>query len=374
MSLVPRAEIAALCEAIHGAVNASELESLGIDPGTIVDFSVNVNPFGPSPKAVAALSQVPLDRYPDREATQLRRVLAERLAIPSEQLLTGNGSGELLQWIALAYVHPGDSVLIIGPTYAEYARASFLMGARCSYCNASVETGFAVPIDAIENMLHGLRPRVLFICNPNNPTGQFLAPDILGAWAEEFAQTLFVVDEAYIDFVPEAPSLAGAVRHNVVVLRSLTKAYGLAGLRLGYAIAAADVIRELRRVRTPWSVNAAAQAAGAAAVQDQEHQQRTLAQLREAKQSLIERLRSLGLDPLSSLCPFFLVPVVDSARARSTLIRSGVLVRDCSSFGLPGFLRIGTRSPADNARLIEAMAAMRSAAAGPLSANLPGDE
>ncbi|MBI1895021.1 MAG: histidinol-phosphate aminotransferase family protein [Acidobacteria bacterium] len=333
---------------------------MGVDPRSMIDFSANINPFGPSPKAVAALAKVPLDRYPDCDALDLRRVLAERLDVSTEHLIAGNGSGELLQLLGLVYLRPEDTVLIVGPTYSEYARIAVAMGARWLSCQATAQTDFAVPVKSATEMLRAVRPRMAFVCNPNNPTGQLFPTATIREWAEELDQTLFIVDEAYIEFVSETQSLAGTEHRNVIVLRSLTKAYSLAGLRLGYIVADPEIIQLLCRVRTPWNVNAAAQAAGAAAVQDNEHQERSLMQLHDAKQTLIADLRSLGLNPLPSMTPFFLVRVGDACRSRSALIRARVLVRDCTSFGLSEFIRIGTRTPVDNSKLAEAFAGMRS--------------
>jgi histidinol-phosphate aminotransferase len=356
MPIPPRPEIAALTESVHGAADDAELERHGIDRREIIDFSVNVNPFGPSPRAVIAASQVAWDCYPDRNAVRLRQALGQRLGVAHECLMAGNGSGELLHLIALAYIRPGDDVLIIGPTYAEYARSSMAMGARCMLCHAVAETGFAVPAGMIVHRLRRLNPRVVYLCNPNNPTGQFLAPEVIDAWARQFDQSLFVVDEAFIDFDPRAPSMVGLRRSNVVVVRSLTKAYALAGLRLGYLVADPDVVRTLCRARVPWTVNASAQAAGVAAIGDDEHLRRTVTQLAQCKQELVTRLATLGLHPLPSAAPYFLVPVADAGRFRTMLLtKFHILVRDCTSLGLPGFIRIGTRGSADNTRLVEAL-------------------
>lgn len=357
MPIPPRPEVLKTEEAIHGSAQSCELQGFGINSSSVIDFSANVNPFGPSPHAVAALAKVRLDQYPDRNAADLRKALSKHLDVSPDQLLAGNGSSELLHLIGLAYLRPGDRALIVGPTYAEYARVAANMGAHCTHCHSTAETDFAVPVRAVSAALQSVRPRVAFLCNPNNPTGQWLDAEIIREWAREFDETLFVIDEAYIEFVPQLSSLAGASEQNIVVLRSLTKAYGLAGLRLGYAVADPAVIGNLCRVRPPWSVNAVAQACGIAALNDQDHVQRSLSRLIEAKQALVTDLQSLGWKPVPSATPFFLLPVGDADRMRTKLLRSKILVRSCSSFGLPTFLRIGTRNAADNQRLIDAFKA-----------------
>ena len=354
MMISPRPEVLALSEAVHGAVNDAELADRGIDPRTILDFSASINPFGPSPKVLEALTNAPIDRYPDREATALRQALAAQLDVPVENLIAGNGSSELLYLIALAFFRPNDAVVIVGPTYSEYARVATLMGAKLIHCDATAGTNFEVPVELVSRSLHSLRPRALFLCHPNNPTGKCLPADIVRQWAEDFSETLFIIDEAYIEFSPITQSLVSAKQQNIVVLRSLTKAYGLAGLRLGYAIADPEIIRVLCRVRPPWSVNAVAQAAGVAALNDSAHLQQSVTTLLAEKKWLLDELQSLGLSTYPSSANFFLVRVTNATQVRQRLLESRILVRDCTSFGLPEFLRISPRCRSENTALFKA--------------------
>ena len=154
----------------------AELEHLGIAPEAVLDFSVNGNPYGPSPRVREAIAHVPLDRYPDREALALRRVLAAQLHVPLEQLLVGNGSSELLWLLALAFLRPEDRVVLVGPTFGAYARAVAVMGAHLEQYTAMPEAGFRVDPAAVARALRHLQPRLAFICNPNNPTGTLLHP------------------------------------------------------------------------------------------------------------------------------------------------------------------------------------------------------
>jgi histidinol-phosphate aminotransferase len=228
------------------------------------------------------------------------------------------------------------------------------MGARCLSCIGTTETGFAVPFDELARTLHASLPRVCFLCNPNNPTGRLISADAIRELAGDFPRTLFVVDEAYIEFAPEAHSLTSTFRPNLVVVRSLTKAYGLAGLRLGYAVADPEVIDSLRRVRVPWSVNAAAQAAGISALDDQPYVQHCIARLMAATQTLVAGLEARGFRPVPGATHYFLVPTGNGARARDRLLGSKVLVRDCGSFGLPEFIRVSSRDERDNSILLDA--------------------
>lgn len=336
----------------HGAFDFAELERLGLSPDDILDFSANSNPFGPSPLVREALANVALDRYPDRESLALRRLLAERLSLTPEQILVGNGSAELIQLAAQAFLRPGDSALVLGPTFGEYARAAQLAGADVHHWAASPRDGFAFHADEISMKL-AERHRVVFICNPNNPTGQCLPTAMIQQWAATYVETLFIVDEAYLPFVPRMQSAIDFNAPNLFILRSMTKDYALAGLRLGYALGAAGLIATLAAQRPPWNVNALAQAAGRAALQDQMHLTQTLAQLRKEKDLLVVGLKNMGYHPLPSRTHFFLLPVPQAASFRAALLRYGILVRDCASFGLPHYIRIAPRRPAENLRLLE---------------------
>lgn len=339
----------------HGGIDPSELAAWGVDPEMVIDFSVNSNPYGPSPTVATALAGVTLDRYPDPEASALCGALAYHHAIGPDQIVAGNGSIELIWLVTLAFVRPRDRVVVVGPTFGEYRRAVGLMGGQVVEIRAKEVDGFSVPETAITLALTTCLPRMLFLCNPNNPTGTHLPVERIDAWARENLQTLFVIDEAYLDFAQEQHSALGLGRENVLVMRSLTKAYGLAGLRLGYALGSSEVIDGLRRVRPPWSVNGFAQAGGLAALADQSHLKSTLTALRENQAWLVGQLCAVGLPPLPTAVNYFLLSVGDGVVLRRWLAQRGLLVRDCASFGLPDFVRIATRRPEENARLIEAL-------------------
>jgi L-threonine-O-3-phosphate decarboxylase len=342
----------------HGAPDYAELERLGLDPEAILDFSVNSNPYGPSPAVREAVARVPLDRYPDREALALRRALAERLDVPPARIVAGNGTAELIWLVALAFLQPKDRVLVAGPTFGEYHRAAALMEAQVQTWIAGPEQEFVADPEEVEQRLQETRPRMVFVCNPNNPTGTVLLPEVMAAWAYAHPGTLFVIDEAYLAFAPGLQSVLNVGADNMLALRSMTKDYALAGLRLGYAVGHVPIIAALSRVRPPWNVNALAQAAGLAALGDEAHRQHSLRALAQSKEKLVAGLAELDLPPLPSATHFFLVHVGDGATFRRTLLRQGILVRDCASFGLPHYVRIATRRPEENARLLEAIRTM----------------
>ena len=272
-----------------------------------------------------------------------------------DRVLPGNGASELIWLAALAFVRPGDRVLVLGPTFCEYARAAGLMGAQVTTCRAREVTGFVPEPAEVGRRLETLRPSCVFLCNPNNPTGAVLAPEVIAAWARRRPRTLFVVDEAYLPFAVGLDSVLTFGEENILVLRSLTKDFGLAGLRLGCAIGPDGLIAALRRTQPPWSVNALAQAAGVAALRDPSHRRTSLQRLAQGKQELAESLSRLGMTPVPSAVHFFLLRVGEGAAFRQALLRRGVLVRDCASFGLPAHVRIAARRPDENERLLAAI-------------------
>jgi len=351
----PRREILDIGPAVHGTLDVEELQALGMSPDDVLDFSANVNPFGPSPEVREVLGSVCLAHYPDRACHELRATLAESLGVSPERILPGNGASELIWLTALAFAQPGCRVLVLGPTYCEYARAVWIMGASVTTWQAREETGFVPEPDAIAGHLDSLRPQLVFLCNPNNPTGTLLPPEMISSWARQNPRTLFVVDEAYLPFAAGLDSVLDSAGKNVLVLRSMTKDFGLAGLRVGYAVGAEEVIALLRRVQPPWSVNALAQAAATTSLRDLGHRQHTLRQLARARRELAAALTRLGLPPVPSATHFFLVRVGDAGDFRQRLLRHKMLVRDCSSFGLPDHVRIAARRPDENERLLAAL-------------------
>ena len=363
MSIRPRPEVEKLTPAIHGGPDYAELAALGLSPDGVIDFSANVNPYGPSPQVRAALAGVPLDRYPDAKAIALRERLAQVHGLTPDHIIVGNGTAELIWLLGMAYLQRGDPVVIIGPTFGEYRAAAELMGAGVAEYRAPA-ADFRPDVAAIEALIERQRPRLTFLCNPNNPTGVYLAREAVEALVAACVEGLLVVDEAYRAFVAEPwPSESlierglglSPAQGNVVLLRSMTKDHALAGLRLGYALAPPEVVATLKKVQPSWSVNAAAQAAGLAALSDEDHLRETLPKIAEAKAYLVEELTRLGLRVVPSAANFLLVEVGDGRSLRMRLLSHGLMVRDCTSFGLPEYVRIAARRMEECRRLIKAL-------------------
>ncbi len=356
MPPIPRPEVLSLPPAYHGAARVDELRAYGLQPANIVDFSVNINPFGPSPQVRQAIANAPLAAYPDRDALPLREALAAHHALSPSQVLPAHGTAELITLVGMAFIRPGDRALVVSPTFGEYARVTALFGGHVTTIHARAAQHFAFPTEAITQALHDACPRLVWLCNPNNPTGQTLTRANLAAWAEQCPESLFVIDEAYINFAPQTASAIG-LAPNVLVLRSMTKDYALAGLRLGYAVGEEALITALQRVQPPWSVSAPAQQAGLAALADQAHLARTLAATRAAQQAFTTALKQKGWQVMPSATHFFLLFVGQATTFREQLLQAGIMVRDGTSFGLPEYVRLGTRRPTENAQLLEALSA-----------------
>lgn len=354
--LRPKPNVDKLTPGTHGGINYAELEKLGICAENILDFSVSTNPFGPPPDIRQALSSVPIEDYPDSESTDLRQSLASKLNIAPDSLLIGSGSTELIRLAATAYFGEGDPVLIPEPTYGEYETASRLVGAKVLRQPMPAETDFRLNIADTVGLIKKHQPRGIFLCNPNNPTGQYLSREEVEPILSTASNSLIILDEAYIAFTENArPSLDLISRGNVLILRSMTKDYALAGLRLGYAISTEPIISVLARARPPWNVSSVAQQAGICALKADTYLKRCGTKIKEAKEFLLKELESLGLRPLPSQTNFFLVRVGQAAKFRQTLLKRGILVRDCTSFGLPDYIRLAPRTMAECRRLVTAI-------------------
>ena len=356
MSLRPRPEVEALEACPHGGIDYCELEALGITPGSIIDFSVSSNPFGPPPRVRDGIRAADIDRYPDSEATELRRCLSAKLGIGMESIIMGSGSLELIRLAALAYLNRRDMVLIVEPTFGEYEVAARLAGCRVIKQRAEAADGFRTGWEETVRLIRRHRPKAVFICNPNSPTGQYLNRGEMEGILAACDASLLVLDEAFIAFVEGAWSPLDMIKGGrLLLLRSMTKDYALAGLRLGYAVAHPGIIGTLRRVCPPWNVSAPAQGGGMAALRDEEFLSRSLALLGRASDFMVAELGKLGLPPLPSRTNFFLVEVGDAVGFHGALLKKGILVRDCTSLGLPRHIRIAVRPRVQARRLVRAL-------------------
>jgi len=338
----------------------SELaREMGLAEADIVKLASNENPLGASPKARAAIAAAlgGLALYPDGNGFELKSAIARKLGAGLDQIVLGNGSNDVLELAARAFLTPGASAVYSRHAFAVYPLVTQAIGAA----------GIEAPAKDYGHDLAAMRAairddtRMVFIANPNNPTGTLLEADALrGFIASVPEDVLVVLDEAYVEYLPQArrsPSLDWLKEFpSLVLTRTFSKAYGLAGLRVGYALAAPEVTDLMNRVRQPFNVNSLALTAAAAALDDAEF-------LAEAKRvndaglaQLTEGFRQLQLDSIPSWGNFVCVQVGDAAAVYQALLRRGVIVRPVANYGLPEHLRVSVGLPEQNARLLAALA------------------
>ena len=337
-----------------------ELErELGISDS--IKLASNEHPFGPSPRVIAAIRAAleEIHRYPDGASFALRERLATRLGVSEGQLVFGCGGDEILELLAKTLLSPGDEVLYAWPSFAMYPIVAQGMGA----------SSVRVPLDALQRhdlpaMADGVtdRTKLIFVCNPNNPTGTTVGAKEFDAFMQRVPEDVVVmIDEAYWEFAerPDFPdSLAWVARRPAtLVLRTFSKVYGLAGLRVGYGVAGAELADYLQRARHPFNVNRLAEAAAVAALDDREHVERTIAMVVEGRAYLTRELRAMGVEVIPSEANFLLARVGEGSY--QVLLEQGIIVRPLAGYGLDDCVRITVGAPEQNQRLIETLRRLR---------------
>ncbi len=330
----------------------------GLDAARIVKLASNENPLGMPQSARQAMLAACDDfgRYPDSNGFALKSVLARRLDVPADWLTLGNGSNDILELGAAVGLAPGRSAVYSQHSFAVYALATQARGARAIVVPAR---DLGHDLDAMcAAIAHDTR--VVFVANPNNPTGTFVAPDRIAAFlAGVPGDVIVVLDEAYNEYLP--PELrfdsTAWVRMfpNLLVSRTFSKAYGLAGLRVGYGIAQAELTDLLNRVRQPFNVNSAAQAAAVAALDDTDFLARSYALNCDGMKQLVAGVQALGLQHVPSHGNFLLIRVGPAAAVYRQLLERGVIVRPVANYGLPEWLRVTVGLPAENEAFLRAL-------------------
>jgi histidinol-phosphate aminotransferase len=337
-----------------------ELErELGIQGA--IKLASNESPIGPSPKAVAAAREAlaGIHRYPDGASFALRSALAGRLGVRSEQLVFGAGADELLELLAKAFLGPGDEAVYAWPSFAMYPIVVKGMGATPVQVPLTDELVHDLP--ALRDALTE-RTRLLIVCNPNNPTGTSVGAGEFDAFVDGLPDDLvLVVDEAYCEYVRRSdfPDCIARIerRPATIVLRTFSKIYGLAGLRIGYGVAGAELADYLNRARHPFNVNRLAEVAALAALDDAEHLERSRRINAEGAAYLTRELEALGVEVWPSDANFVLART--GAGLADRLLREGVIVRPLGGFGMPEHARISIGLPEENERLVKALKRLR---------------
>jgi histidinol-phosphate aminotransferase len=336
----------------------SELErELGITG--IVKLASNENPLGASPKAVAA-ARAALDEiglYPDGNGFALKDALVKRYGVAHDQVVLGNGSNDLLELSARAFLTVGDKVVYADHSFAVYELASQAVGAVGISVAAS---DFGHDLDAMRKTAVEQGVKMIFIANPNNPTGTFVRGGALHGFLRALpAAILVVLDEAYNEYLP-AECRYDSVKWlrefpNLIILRTFSKAYGLASLRVGYALGDAQVMDMLNRVRQPFNVNSVAQAAAVAAIQDTDFVQQTFALNQRGMKQILDGLARLGLEHIPSFANFVSFRIRDAERIYRRLLELGVIVRPIANYAMPDYLRVTIGLESENEKFLSAL-------------------
>jgi histidinol-phosphate aminotransferase len=328
-----------------------------------IKLASNENPLGPSPLAVEAIRRAATSahRYPDGASFRLREKLAARLGVAKGQLVFGCGADELLELVAKAFLRPGDEAVFAWPSFAMYPIVVQGMGAES--VRVPLDAGLAHDLPALAEAV-GERTRLVFVCNPNNPTGTSVGSAAFDAFVAELPEgVVLLVDECYREFAvrPDFPdSLAWLARRpGTMVVRTFSKLYGLAGARVGYAVADPELAGYLERARHPFNLNVLAEEAALAALDDQQHVERTLALAHEGARFLTKELGALGLEVWPTDANFLLVRA--GAGIYDRLLREGVIVRPLAGFGMPEHVRITIGRKEENERLVAALKKLRGA-------------
>ena len=350
----------AIDEAEHGGADATTLAACGVTAGHVVDLSTNVLPIEHPSAVREAIAAAVLDGgmlagYPDRDAGTLRTLLASFHGVAEDRVLVTSGCCEAIHLVAATLVQPGDRALLLGPTFAEYARGVQLAGGRVAEVRATAEDDYSLPVDAIEAHFAHETCGTVWLCNPNNPTSRSIEPAVLADWIARHPAVTFVVDESYIEFARTAQTLIADDLPNVVVLRSMTKCYALAGMRLGYVVAPPNVIARVRSRRVPWTVSSLAELAGCVTLAHHPVYAAAIDELLVRRDRLVAELRARNWWPVVSDAGYLLMPCGDAAGFRRHLLRRGVVVRDATSFGLPGHVRVAVGTTDGVARFLDAL-------------------
>ena len=338
---------------------------LGIPPERIIKLASNENPLGPSPRAIEAM-RAGLDRthlYPDGGGYYLREAVAAKHGLDRGNVILGNGSNEIIEFLGHAFLRPGDEVVTSQHAFAVYHLMAQLFGAR------TVEVpelpGFVQDLDATLTTITA-HTRQVYVTIPNNPTGTMVPTDAIERFMDRVPDAVTVVfDEAYHEFLDDPPDTLRYVREgrNVVVLRTFSKIQGLASLRIGYGLAPVEMIDILQKARQPFNANGLAQAAALAGLADAEHQARTKAVTDEGRDLLQKTFAKMGLEFVQSFANFVLVNVGDGRRVFELLLQKGIIVRAMNSYKLPAWVRVSVGTPEENRAFLETLAAVLSAPA-----------
>lgn len=324
-----------------------------------IKLASNENPLGPSPMAVKAIEKAlsELNRYPDGSGHDLVMKLSKHLGISSDNIVLGNGSDEIIEMLTTAFLVPGDEVIIPAPSFLMYEISAKSAGAKLLFVPLR---SLSIDLDAIAEAITD-KTRLIFLCNPNNPTGTVISKKGFEQFIKKVpGDIIIVMDEAYMEFIRDKDYAKGIdyinSEYNVVTLRTFSKIYGLAGLRIGYGIMPKYISDILNRIRPPFNASSLAQAGAAAALGDEEFFKKTIKLVHDELDFMYESLGKIGIRFFPTQSNFFLIDVKKSADdVFESMLRLGVIVRSMTSYGYPEYIRVSIGLHEENIRFINAL-------------------
>ncbi len=354
MSIMPRKAVLNVKPYQPGKPIEEVKRELGLQD--VIKMASNENPLGPSPKAVEAIRKYAgnINRYPEGGCFYLRQAVAKKLKIKPEQLIFGNGSDEIIGLILRAFVNEGDEVVVASPTFLMYEVASSAHGAKIKVVPMRY---FKYDLKAMKDAVTK-NTKVVFIANPDNPNGTYVTRYELEDFLKGLpSETIVFLDEAYFDFVEEQNypnSLDYLGKNNLIVTRTFSKSYGLAGLRVGYGISSPEIIKYMEAVREPFNVNSLAQIGAIGALKDKDFLARSKKAVREGKKFLYSELKAIGIRYVPSVTNFILIELgPKSGEITEKLLKKGVIIRNMKAWGLENFIRVTIGKDSENKRFIK---------------------
>lgn len=325
----------------------------------VIKLASNENPFGPSPKALEAIKNVAKDLsvYPDQHCIALREAIAKKISIPSNNIIIGNGSDEVMQFVCAAFLNAKEEAIIANNAFSTYEFVARIFDGNPVFVDLK---DYGYDLNAMARAI-SLNTKIIFICNPNNPTGTFIGKKELDTFIKAVPKGIItVIDEAYADYAEDKdfPDSLKYVKDgkDVVVLRTFSKIYGLAGIRVGYGVAKPELIKYLYLTKLPFNVNRAAQAAAAAALDDDKFVEKSRANNHIGKKYLYSELTKMKVEFIKTEANFIFITLnMPSDETFIELMRNGIIVRPLTSFGFPQSIRVTVGTPEQNQKFIEAL-------------------
>ena len=341
---------------IHGGISHALRKGLGQGLDDLLDLSVNVNPYGPSPVVLEAIRSAPFAAYPDPQASALKEGIAAWAGVHPAEVVVGNGAADLLWTLVRTLLPPGSRALIAEPTFCEFRAACAANQVILHEYRGREQDDFRFDLEALSAAATICKPECIYLCNPNSPTGGYLPITEVRAFAERHPDICLILDEAFLSLSRHHQEAFLPLPSNVVRLRSFTKEHTIAGLRVGYLLTTRALAQAVEGQRPAWMINSVAESAALAALGEDDFVAASRTKIFADLRDMQTALRELGLSPMPTSTLYFLLPMPKGVDWREVLLRHHrILVRDCGSYGLAGYIRLCSRPAPDVARLTQAL-------------------